>query len=457
MRREWRSIILLLFLACGSAAHVCAQRTVVVRNHISSFNAKSSPVPEAWEPLVNEWIKKMGYRFVLRKFSYPETVKRNGKLEFKSWWENKGVAPIYKKFPLAIRIRNKEEQMVFLTGADIREWLPGDNIYDAAIFVPANAKPGEYDVQLALVDPVEKQPKVSLAIEGRDDEGWYTMGKISVEEGQPCFSCENPPVGTVFCDDFENPEPLRARYFEYNDRNGAFVRAEGVGTGGSAGMRARFRKGQVDAGALKKSIGRSEDPYLQATSSMPEETFTELYWRIDLRYQDGWIGGGADKLTRATTLFKGWKQGMIAHVWSGGKPDTHHYLVIDPASGIDGDGKIVSTRYNDFANLRWLGNQRGTTDLFSDENAGKWHCVVAHIKLNTPGKSDGLFELWINDKPQARKENINWHGTYNRNPESFGVNAVFFENYWNAGSPQDQERYFDNIVISTRPLKCDCQ
>jgi len=71
--------------------------------HISSFNAKSSGVPEEWKPLIDRWLKKMGYRFVLRSFSYPASVAVNQKLSFKSWWDNKGVAPIYKKF-LAIRI-----------------------------------------------------------------------------------------------------------------------------------------------------------------------------------------------------------------------------------------------------------------------------------------------------------------------------------------------------------------
>jgi hypothetical protein len=31
---------------------------------------------------------------------------------------------------------------------------------------------------------------------------------------------------------------------------------------------------------------------------------------------------------------------------------------------------------------------------------------------------------------------------------------VFFENYWNTGSPKLQERYFDNIVVSTQPIGC---
>jgi hypothetical protein len=38
--------------------------------HISSFNAKSSGVPEEWRPLIDRWLKKMGYRFVLRSISY---------------------------------------------------------------------------------------------------------------------------------------------------------------------------------------------------------------------------------------------------------------------------------------------------------------------------------------------------------------------------------------------------
>jgi hypothetical protein len=149
--------------------------------HISSFNAKSSPVPPEWEPLVNDWLKKMGYRFVLRRFTYPEKVSRNSKLAFESWWENKGVAPCYEQFPLAIRINNKKEEMMVLTAANIRSWMPGDNLYDDAIFIPKDMEPGTYEIQLALVDPLTSQPKVLLAIEGKNPEGWYTLGKIQIE------------------------------------------------------------------------------------------------------------------------------------------------------------------------------------------------------------------------------------------------------------------------------------
>ncbi|HEX5025533.1 MAG TPA: DUF4832 domain-containing protein [Agriterribacter sp.] len=149
--------------------------------HISSFNAKSSPVPAEWKQLVDDWLKKMGYRFVLRKFSCPETIKRNDKLPFETWWENKGVAPCYKNFRLAIRLKNEKDSITFLTNADIREWLPGDNLYDSSLSIPANFIPGEYHVQIAIIDPVSGKPRIQLAIEGKDAEGWYGLGKIKVE------------------------------------------------------------------------------------------------------------------------------------------------------------------------------------------------------------------------------------------------------------------------------------
>jgi hypothetical protein len=149
--------------------------------HISSFNAKSSGVPAEWRPLIDEWLKKMGYRFVLRNFSYPETVAPNQQLPFKSWWDNKGVAPCYKKFLLALRLKNSSRSEILLTDANINSWLPGDNVYDDDVFIPVDMPAGEYDLQIGIVDPQSHAPRVNLAIKGRDGEGWYTLGKIRVK------------------------------------------------------------------------------------------------------------------------------------------------------------------------------------------------------------------------------------------------------------------------------------
>jgi hypothetical protein len=153
--------------------------------HISSFNAKSSAVPAEWWPQVNRWLKKMGYRLVLRKFTYPAVVEPLGKLAWTSWWEDKGVAPCYRKFPLALRLRGSERNEVLLTDADITTWLPGDNVFDGSVSVPAELPAGHYELELALLDPQTKQPKVRLAIAGRSEEGWYHLGKIEVRKNKP--------------------------------------------------------------------------------------------------------------------------------------------------------------------------------------------------------------------------------------------------------------------------------
>lgn len=148
--------------------------------HMSSFNAKSSPVPEEWEDLVNDWLNKMGYRFVLRRFTYPKSVRTNSKLLFTTWWENKGVAPCYKDFAFAIRLKSATKEQLYLTDALIKDWLPGDVVYDNSFFIPADFPDGFCEIQVAIVDKLKFEPRVNLAIEGKGVDGWYSLGKIEI-------------------------------------------------------------------------------------------------------------------------------------------------------------------------------------------------------------------------------------------------------------------------------------
>jgi hypothetical protein len=152
--------------------------------HVSSFNAKSSPVPDEWRNLVDDWLKKMGYRYVLRKFTYPAVVSPHGSLDFTSWWENKGVAPCYRDFVLAFRLKNPGTSVLLPAEVDIRNWLPGDIVYDDQVFLPLALPEGEYALELALLDKKTRIPKVRLAIEGRTEEGWYPLGTIQVVDSE---------------------------------------------------------------------------------------------------------------------------------------------------------------------------------------------------------------------------------------------------------------------------------
>jgi len=244
----------------------------------------------------------------------------------------------------------------------------------------------------------------------------------------------------IFADDFDSPGDLHKRYFEYIARNGSFVPDSMVGYGGSGGsMHCRFNKDQIEAGSLKVLFGRN--PFHKGIKQ--QESYREIYWRVYVKHEAGWLGNPA-KLARLTCLAgTDWSQGFIAHVW-GGKNDA---LCIDPATGILNSHK-VSEAYNDFAHLKWLGVKNTTTPIFSTAESGRWVCVESRAKLNTPGKEDGVFQLWIDGRLEASRTDLNWHGKW----ETFGINALFLENYWNKGAVKAESRWFDNLVVSTQPI-----
>ena len=59
---------------------------------------------------------------------------------------------------------------------------PGINVYDNAVFIPGDLPAGSYDVQIAIVDRWNYEPRVKLAIEGRGEDGWYQLGQIKITE-----------------------------------------------------------------------------------------------------------------------------------------------------------------------------------------------------------------------------------------------------------------------------------
>jgi hypothetical protein len=246
---------------------------------------------------------------------------------------------------------------------------------------------------------------------------------------------ENEP-STIWYDDFNGPEKI------YGEASGQLDDNESFGGPGKS-LACVYEKGSQGNGVRKVFFG--DTPANQNKAVRKGERFDEIYWRIYVKHQFGWTGGGEAKLSRATSLIaENWTQAMIAHVWSG----PGETLTLDPASGVRGD-QVVTTRYNDFANLRWLGNSPASTFKFSSSTeAGWWVCVEAYAKLNTPGKKDGVNRLWIDGRLEAERKNLDWRGSYT----GHSINALFLESYWNQGSPVTQTRWIDNFVISTKPI-----
>ena len=62
----------------------------------------------------------------------------------------------------------------------MRKWLPGDAVVEEDVDVP-QLKAGQYRLRVALLDPHTRQPAIRLGIEGRDQDGWYDLGSVSVQ------------------------------------------------------------------------------------------------------------------------------------------------------------------------------------------------------------------------------------------------------------------------------------
>lgn len=154
-----------------------------LKMHCSVVNNKSSAIPKDWWPAVNEFQKKMGYRLVLRRLEHPSAIGPGNELALSMAWENVGVAPLYREYPLAVQLVAGEKVAAQAElHANLKEWLPGEHQLSARVAIPADVTPGTYRIRLAFLDPRTKAPKLKLAIAGVDEEGWYWLSEVSVTD-----------------------------------------------------------------------------------------------------------------------------------------------------------------------------------------------------------------------------------------------------------------------------------
>jgi len=277
-----------------------------------------------------------------------------------------------------------------------------------------------------------------------DQYQWYTSGY--------CYSgywhSRDWEEFVIWEDSFDDGVPITDKYFDYDDDDGEFIPVTYEYFSPPSSMRAHYQQGEVSAGGIKKSFGRTPDSYSGNNCARPDEDFREIYWRFYMKMEEGWQGSPG-KLCRATILANAdWAQAMIAHLWSASTyPEM---LLIDPATGVDENGNLVTTQYNDFANLTWLGFRVGPFPIHATEESGVWRCVEGHVKLDDPGQNNGIFEFWIDGVLQARRDDLPWVRTWN----DYGINSLFFANWKNSGSVREQERYIDDLVIATERIGC---
>ena len=169
--------------------------------HGSVINNKSAPLPEGENirPEVERFLRRLGYRLVLKELKHPSKVRSGEMLRFGMKWQNVGSAPCYKPYRVAYRLSNDEGyEKVFVGGVTVNEWLPGSidlftekffqepadlppgKVHDIVdeVRLPSDLPPGEYILSIGVVGVETTQPVVQFGIKGRARDGWYPLSKI---------------------------------------------------------------------------------------------------------------------------------------------------------------------------------------------------------------------------------------------------------------------------------------
>jgi hypothetical protein len=83
---------------------------------------------------------------------------------------------------------------------------------------------------------------------------------------------------------------------------------------------------------------------------------------------------------------------------------------------------------------------------------GVWHRVQYRVKMNTPGKYNGITQAWFDGVMALDRRNIRFRTTYTLRIAKFLFTNFFGGNDSTWASRKDQSIYFDDFVISTMPI-----
>jgi hypothetical protein len=171
--------------------------------HGSVINNKSAPLPEGEDirPEVERFLRRLGYRLVLKELKHPSTVRPGDTIRLAMKWQNVGSAPCYKPHRVAYRLSNEEGYDQVLVGkVTVNEWLPGSielfteeffqepkdlppgEVCDVAdsVALAKDIPAGEYALSIGVVGVKTEQPIVRLGIRGRAADGWYPVSKVKI-------------------------------------------------------------------------------------------------------------------------------------------------------------------------------------------------------------------------------------------------------------------------------------
>jgi hypothetical protein len=208
----------------------------------------------------------------------------------------------------------------------------------------------------------------------------------------------------------------------------------------------------LDATALAVTLPKGGSQALNSHlrfSSLDSEEPGEAYFRYYLRLADNWdptVDGG--KLPGLSGTY-----GRAG--WGGRKPDG--------MNGWSARGSFLrqAPEGSPLEELRAVGfyvYHAAMTDRYGDTwrwnlapagllQKNRWYCIEQHVRLNTPGQTDGVLQAWVDGRLVFNKTDMRYRDT-----DALRIESVWM-NVYHGGTqraPQDMTLFIDNLVIARR-------
>lgn len=146
--------------------------------HISAFNGKSIPVPFEWQEKVDAWVAKMGYHLKPATVSHPDEAAPGETLSLELAVDNVGVAPLYNRLPLKVRLTGPVT-CTLDTAVDVTRWLPGITEEQLSLPLPADLPTGTYTLSVGIGE--ESDPMVYWCVDAPRDGRYYAASTLTVK------------------------------------------------------------------------------------------------------------------------------------------------------------------------------------------------------------------------------------------------------------------------------------
>lgn len=151
--------------------------------HVTNINSKLGPIPQnqGFRNDLSYLAKKLGFRLVLWSAEQASnTVAAGESLNVSMTWENKGIAPPYRDFRVAFRLKDASNSIVdfssTISDLSVKGWLPGPAFYNSATYnVPAGIAPGNYTLEMGLVFHNALDTVLPIVVDQRNTDFWVPL------------------------------------------------------------------------------------------------------------------------------------------------------------------------------------------------------------------------------------------------------------------------------------------